>query len=184
MLLTKLILDAQDEKFMEYIVKLCTKQTIGKETNTQELFELKQTAENTLYMLSTSIPELETILWNLLLRCFLSAEYEEASIILLRCLTHLASKGCSHEANQAAFVRCLICLVRPLPCFKGTYALNFLRNIKPCVSEEFRPVWDSKIPQLLKYLEQNYDTLNEKVINIETINFLIVFFDYVRNGKN
>lgn len=148
---------------MEFIVTLCAKQ-IGKEQN-QDMQELKQTADNTLYLLSTSVPVLESTLWALLLQCFLSPEYEEANVILLRCLTYLASKGLAKEPSEAAFVRSLICLTKPTTNFKGTFALNFLRNIKPCSNEEYKPVWDTQIPHLSKYLEQNYDALNEKVID-------------------
>lgn len=147
---------------MEFIVTLCSKQITTKEQNNHEIQELKQTADNTLYLLSTSVPMLEGTLWKLLLECFLSNEYEEACIILLRCLTYLASKGLAKEPCESAFVKSLICLTRPTLNFRGTFTLNFLRNIKPCANEEYKSIWDTQIPHLLKYLEQNYEALNEK----------------------
>ncbi|CAH0557118.1 unnamed protein product [Brassicogethes aeneus] len=149
-------------KYMEFILKMCCKQTIPKNNDLSplEMSDIQKSADNTLYMLSTSVPELENILWILLLQCFLGPVYDDAVVILLRCLTHLASKRESVGSCEAAFVRCLGLLADPLPAFRGTFILNFLRNIKPCELEGYKPVWDSKIPQLIKYLEQNYDNLN------------------------
>lgn len=173
--------DLQDVKFMEFIVTLCAKPITTKEQNNQDVQELKQTADNTLYLLSTSVPILESTLWNLLLQCFLSNEYEEACIILLRCLTYLASRGLGKEPSESAFVKSLICLTRPTLNFRGTFTLNFLRNIKPCSSDDYKSVWDTQIPHLLKYLEQNYDALNEKEWEEMLFDFVSILLTSVKD---
>ncbi|CAG9840062.1 unnamed protein product [Diabrotica balteata] len=150
------------EKYIEFILKMCCKQILPKSIilDPQELDNIQKSTDNTLYMLSTSVPELESVLWNLLLKCFLNPAYDDAVVVILRCLTHLASKRDKVESCETAFVRGLSLLARPMPNFRGCFILNFLKNIKPCSVESYKIVWDGKIPQLLKYLEQNLENFN------------------------
>lgn len=148
---------------MEFILKLCCKQNISKNSDidSQELWDIQKSADNTLYMLSTSVTDLQDVLWDLLLRCFLNHSYDDACIVLLRCLTHLASRKENMESCEGVLIRCLAILVKPLAEFRGTFVLNFLKHIKLCKSTGYKTVFESKIPQLLNYLEQNYDNFNE-----------------------
>lgn len=152
------------EKFMEFILKLCCKQTSSPkhiDLDSQELWDLQKSADNTLYMLSTSIVDLQDTLWDLLVRCFLGHFYDDACIVLLRCLTHLASRKASMENCEAIFIRCLALTIKPLAEFRGTFVLNFLKHVKLSKDVSYKPVFETKIPQLLNYLEQNYDNFNE-----------------------
>ncbi|KAJ8930968.1 hypothetical protein NQ314_016182 [Rhamnusium bicolor] len=151
--------------------------------NVQELQDIQKSADNTLYMLSTSVPELEDILWNLFTKCFLGPAYDDALVILLRCLTHLASKKEKTQSCEAAFVRCLALLANPLPNLRGTYILNFLKNIKPCDVDSYKTVWDMKIPQLVKYLEQNYDNYNPLEWQDLLFDFLNILLESVKSGS-
>ncbi|KAI4464663.1 maestro-related heat domain-containing [Holotrichia oblita] len=154
--------DTITEKFVLFIIKLCCKPSLSKEGDFSEISDLQITADNTLYMLTTSVKELEASLWDLLLKCLFLPEFYEATIIILRCLTHLASRKMQKGPCEGAFIRSLALLAQPLPNFKGTFALNFLKNIKICDEEAAQAVWEAKIPPLLKYLEQNYDNFNSK----------------------
>ncbi|KAJ8916184.1 hypothetical protein NQ315_016323 [Exocentrus adspersus] len=169
------------DKYMEFILKMCCKQVLPKtpDVDSQELQDIQKSADNTLYMLSTSVPDLENTLWDLFIRCFLGPAYDDAVIILLRCLTHLASK--KEKSSEAAFVRCLGLLANPLPSFKGTYILNFLKNIRPCDVDSYKTAWDSKIPQLLKYLEQNYDSFNPLEWQDLIFDFLTILLENVKS---
>lgn len=141
---------------------MCCKPSLNKEGDFGEVSDLQITADNTLYMLTTSVKELEASLWDLLLKCLFLTEFYEATIIILRCLTHLASRKVQTGPCEGAFIRCLALLAQPLPNFTGTFALNFLRNIRLCDDDATQTVWEGKIPPLLKYLEQNYDNFNSK----------------------
>ncbi|XP_076271212.1 maestro heat like repeat family protein c11.1 isoform X2 [Rhynchophorus ferrugineus] len=171
------------EKYLEFILKMCCKQLPTKNVDIEEheLQDIQKSADNALYMLTTSIPELEDTLWQLLLNCFLSSVYDNAIVILLRCLTYLASKKESTLNCEAAFVRCMILLSNPLPSLRGTYILNFLRNINPYSSPTYKSVWDVKLPQLLKYLEQNYDSLNLVEWQDLLFNFVNLLLETVKN---
>ncbi|KAG5897176.1 hypothetical protein JTB14_022538 [Gonioctena quinquepunctata] len=172
------------EKYMEFILKMCCKQILPKNNyvDSQELQNIQKTTDNTLYMLSTSVAELEIILWELLLRCFLNPAYDDAIVIILRCLTHLASKKDETESCETAFVRCLSLLANPLPNFRGCFILNFLKNIKPCSVDSYKAVWDVKIPQLLKYLEQNYENFNVTEWHDLLFDFLNILLESTSNG--
>lgn len=193
---------------MDFVLKMCCKQILPKNTemDSQELENIQKSADNTLYMLSTSVPELEIVLWDLLLKRLLGSTCDEAIVIILRCLTHLASKRDQNDTNncsEVAFVKCLALLANPLPDFRGCYILNFLKNIRPCNIKPYRSVWDTKIPQLVKYLEQNYENFNAlewqdllfdflnillETVNNESFNEIIVFkarkqLDMYNNGR-
>lgn len=170
-------------KYMEFILKMCCKQNVPKNSDVSphELADIQKSSDNTLYMLSTSVPELENILWVLLMQCFLGPVYDDAIVIILRCLTHLASKKDNVSSCEAAFVRCLGLLADPLPGFRGTFILNFLRNVKPCEIDSYKSVWDLKIPQLVKYLEQNYDNFNVLEWQDLLFDFLTLLLEAVKN---
>nr|CAI5839463.1 unnamed protein product [Callosobruchus analis] len=147
-----------------YLIKMCCKQAVPKNSDIDlhELQNIQKSSDNTMYMLITSIPELEGILWDLLLKSFLGSSFDDAVVIILRCLTHLASKKEKIESCEVAFVRCLALLSDPLPASE---------NIKPCNMDSYKSVWDAKIPQLIKYLDQNYENFN----NIEWQDLLFDF---------
>uniref|UniRef100_V5GXH5 HEAT repeat-containing protein 7A n=1 Tax=Anoplophora glabripennis TaxID=217634 RepID=V5GXH5_ANOGL len=171
------------DKYIEFILKMCCRQVLPKncDVEAQELQDIQRSADNTLYMLSTSVPELEDILWGLFIRSFLGIAFDDALIILLRCLTHLASKKEKTKSSEAAFVRCLALLANPLPSFRGTYIINFLKNIRPCDVDSYKTVWDTKIPQLLKYLEQNYDNFNPLEWQDLIFDFVTILLENVKN---
>lgn len=172
--------DIQHERFVEFIIKLSQLQSTVKETVLNELTDLRSAADNALFMLCTSVPDLETILWHLLAKCFLSPEYIGAQMIILRCLTHLASKAKYKEYGDGIFVRCLVMLACPVNEFRGTYVLNFLRHTTMFEKEATKSVWTLKTTQLLKYLESNYDVLNEKeweLMLLDILNDLIKMED-------
>lgn len=174
------------EKYMDFVLKMCCKQILPKnvEIDLQELENIQKSSDNTLYMLSTSVPELENVLWDILLKRLLGSTYDDAVVIILRCLTHLASKREQDDSSpscEVAFVRCLALLANPLPEFRGCYILNFLKNIRPCNIKSYRPVWDTKIPQLIKYLEQNYENFNALEWQDLLFDFLNILLESVNN---
>jgi hypothetical protein len=184
-LLNKEINPDGPDKYMEFLLRLCCKPVLTKnnEIDSGELFDIQKSADNTLCMLSTSVPELEPTLWHLLMQCFLGPAYDEAIVVLLRCLTHLASRKNTSEICDAAFVRSLTLLAMPLPGFRGTFLLNFLKNIRPCNVDRYKAVWDSKIPQLVKYLEQNYDNFHQLEWQDLIFDFLSILLEAVKDQK-
>ncbi|KAK5646733.1 hypothetical protein RI129_005197 [Pyrocoelia pectoralis] len=153
-----------EHKYLEFILKLCCKQIPNRYNHfsQQELSDLQTTADNTLFMLSTSVIELEDVLWNLLITSLLTLEYSESCITILRCLTHLAARKYSGDTCVAAFIRCIALLAHPVTEFRGTFILNFLKNINLYNGASYKNIWDAKVAHLIKYLEQNYDHFQHK----------------------
>lgn len=171
---------------MDFVLKMCCKQILPKngQIDSQELENFQKAADNTLYMLTTSVPELETVIWDLLLKRLLGSTCDDAIVITLRCLTHLASKrdqNDSTNSSEVAFVRCLALLANPLPEFRGCFILNFLKHIRPCNITNYRSVWDTKIPQLIKYLEQNYENFNTSEWQDLLFDFLNILLETINN---
>ncbi|XP_066159161.1 maestro heat-like repeat-containing protein family member 1 isoform X1 [Euwallacea fornicatus] len=172
------------ELYLEFILKMCCRQSLPKNADVPlgELQEIQTSSDNALYVLTTTVPELESILWHLLLQCFLSTAYDDAIVILLRCLTYLASKKDPAHSSEAAFVRCMVLLSNPWPSLRGTFILNFLRNIAPCDTSLYKTVWDGKLPQLSKYLDQNYDGFNSVEWHDQLFDFINFLLENVNNG--
>lgn len=172
------------ELYLEFVLKMCCKQSLPKNTDVtpDDLLEIQTSADTSLYVLTTSLPELDQTLWQLLLKCFLGNNYEDATAILLRCLTYLASKRDIPPSCEEAFVKCMILLSSPLMSMRGTFILNFLRKVAPCDVSSYKTVWDVKLPQLGKYLDQNYDGFNSIEWQDQLFDFISLLLGNVENG--
>lgn len=163
---------------MDFILKLSCKQVVpkGLEVNSQNMWDLQKSADTTLLMLSTSVSTLETVLWDILLKCFITHRYEEAVVTVLKCLTHLASKRAVIDNDEAIVIRCFALLSNPLADFRGTLVLNFLKNLKLSKTA----ILENKIMQLTNYLEQNYDNFNQN----EWQDFLLGFLGRILENQD
>lgn len=172
---------AQTAKFIEFILKLCCKQTTVRNTEVtaDDLHDLQKSAGTTLHMLSTSLPALHDVLWKVLLRSFISHTYEEAYIVILRCLTNLASKqDYIKDRNEEILTRCLALLSNPLTDFRGTHVMKFLRYIKLNDGALWKTsVLENKLGQLHNYLDQNHENFNQNEWQDLVLDFLAVVVD-------
>jgi len=76
----------------KFIFLTCACQ-MGKDLNDGSLLEeLQGTCANTLYLLATTVPQVENTLWPILLHCLLTSQYTPACSHIARCLVHLATK--------------------------------------------------------------------------------------------
>lgn len=171
----------QTAKFIEFILKLCCKQTFIRniEINSEDLQDLQKSAGTTLHMLTTSLPALHDILWKVLLKCFICHMYEEAYIVILRCLTTLASKqNYIRDRNEEILTRCLALLSNPLVDLRGMYVMKFLRNIKLNEDALWKTsVLENKLTQLENYLDQNHENFNQNEWQDLVLDFLAVIVD-------
>lgn len=167
--------NAEANVFIEFIVKLCCLQQTTNSKGVQDMSdtewsEMVRTCDNSLYLLTTSVLELENVLWNLFLQCVLNKDYTNAFCTLMRCLTTLAVKrkerlkiedgdGTSSvvPTAEAVYARCLTLLAAPLTNSRGVHILNFFKNYSLCVHKSLRALWDVQVVQLLKYVEENGD---------------------------
>ncbi|XP_068084667.1 maestro heat-like repeat-containing protein family member 1 [Anabrus simplex] len=155
------------KEFIEFIVKhCCPVASKGMESNSIRE-EFLQTCANTLYLLATTVPQVEETLWPLLLQFFLASQYTAACSDIARCLAHLASKH-KEEHNFAenstknpqeipgpylVLGRCLALLGSPIDSNRGIYVLNFMKKYAPNVNRHLKPLWEQRIPELVAQLE-------------------------------
>lgn len=181
----------EGDVFIVFVIKLCCTPNIINSKGTPDIdstewFEMIRTCDNSLFLLTSTVLELENILWRLFLESLLNKEYTEACCTLLRCLTNLATRKKEaikiHSGDEqqitniptaeSILARCFTLLSCPLNANRGTYILNFLRNYALHVNKHLQALWDSTIPQLLKYLEQNSDKWNNKNWEEKVLEFL------------
>lgn len=174
------LFNPEGDKYIIFIIKLCcTPNVINpkgvQDIDSNEWYEMIRTCDNSLFLLTNAVLELENTLWKLFLDSLLNKEYTEACCTLLKCLTSLAQRkretlqigsGFDEEMGpnisdlpkpESIFARCITLLSAPLNANRGTYILNFLKNYAPFINKHLQALWDSQIPQLLRYLEQNSD---------------------------
>lgn len=89
--------NSDGDAFIVFIIKLCCTPNVVNSKGMQEIdstewFEMVRTCDNSLFLLTSTVLELENVLWRLFLECFLNREYIEACCTLMRCLTHLAGR--------------------------------------------------------------------------------------------
>lgn len=174
--------------FIEFIIKLCCTQNLVNskgilDINETDWAEVQRTCDNSLYLLTSSILELENSFWSLFHDCILSKEYTNACCTILRCLTNLASRKKDNFSNndenninsQAVFVRCLSLLANPLlPRNRGIYILNLFKNYSPFVYKHLRPIWELQVPQLLAHLEEYRNDWNQDDWEGKILQFIAV----------
>ncbi|XP_054283514.1 maestro heat-like repeat-containing protein family member 1 [Macrosteles quadrilineatus] len=145
--------------FVEFLVRHCCP---NPNFSGPEWEELRAMCSSTVYLLSTTVAEVESLLWSVLLRLLLIPEYDPACATMARSLAHLAVKrnnqmvtknGGGIPSPPAVFARCLALLGSPLNNNRGPYLLNFLQHYCPHLQPSLAKIWDHKIPQLVNYLE-------------------------------
>lgn len=145
----------------------------------EDLYDLQKSASTTLYMLSSSLPTLQDVLWKVILKCFIGHTYEEAYIVILRCLTNLVSKSdYIKEKNEELLIRCFALLSNPLTDFRGTYVLKFLRYVRLNQNALYKTsVLENKLAQLQNYLDQNHENFNQNEWQDFVLDFLALLVD-------
>lgn len=177
--------------FITFILKLCCTPNVinskgAQDFDSNEWYEMIRSCDNSLYLLTNTVIELENTLWVLFLESILSKDYTEACCTLLKCLTNLALRKKESlkigseigpdiqnlPSPESIFARCVTLLSYPLNANRGSYILNFLKNFACYVHKHLQALWDIQIPILLKYLEQNSDNWKQQQWEDRVLEFL------------
>ncbi|XP_050426216.1 maestro heat-like repeat-containing protein family member 1 [Adelges cooleyi] len=128
-------LTEKDDCFIEFLIRnICNYgSSNNKYSYENEGQQIKQTCEDAIYILCTSIEPVQTLCWNKLLSCLLNPEYESAIPSIARSLAHMATK--SHlrsirfvQEKDLIVSRCLYLLCQPFKDHRGSSVINFLLN--------------------------------------------------------
>ncbi|XP_067055526.1 maestro heat-like repeat-containing protein family member 1 [Acropora muricata] len=139
--------------------------------------ELQKMCQNILYLLTTTVDVMEPVLWPYLLECLVPEPFTFAMSSLCRCIDHIAAKKREEQAEDfaidfevktnipkpvAIISRLLVMSGRPLPggC-RGLHALKLLKDLAPILEPSFVEMWDTVIPKLTQYLEENSDSKDD-----------------------
>lgn len=162
-------------KLVEFIVRQCaisdeekTRRPVDADVSPQAL---QRMCENILYLLTTTVDVMEPVLWPYLLECLVPEPFTFAMNPLCRCICHLATKKREEQAEDftvdfeektniprpvAIISRLLVMSGHPLPggC-RGLHVLKLLKALSPILEPSLVGMWDTVIPKLTLYLEEN-----------------------------
>nr|CAD7453186.1 unnamed protein product [Timema tahoe] len=166
----------------------------GKESDNAALSEeLRSTCCNTLYLLATTVPQVEDLLWTLLLQLLPVAQYTPATGIITRCLTHLAAKKREEPSTNdntvelpgphVVFARCLALLGSPLESNRGVHVLGFLKNYANILNSHLKQVWNQRLSVLVARIEDTTDSWRDEVWEDLVLEFLSVTLTELADEK-
>lgn len=165
-------------KLVEFIVRQCA---VSDEEKTQRPTDvdaispqaMQKMCENILYLFTTTVDVMEPVLWPYLLECLVPESFTRAMSPLCRCICHLATKKREEQAADfdidfevktniprpvAMISRLLVMTGCPLPGGgRGGYALKLLKALSLILQPTLVEMWNTVIPKLIQYLEENSD---------------------------
>ncbi len=140
--------------------------------NTMTPEELRSMCDNILHLATTTIDNIQKVLWPYLFEVLIPAQYTEAIAIVCKCLSHIAQLKRDQEAPnylidfdravnlpkpQAIIARLFVMLNAPLR--RGQLGLNILtllKSVGPILHPSVYEMWDTAIPKLITFLESMY----------------------------
>lgn len=134
---------------------------------------LRNMCENILHLITTTIECMEPVLWPFLLEYITSEQHFQGIKAICRSLAFLAKKKMDNKAEDyiidfemqanmpkqhAIIARLLVIAGDPLVngC-RGIHILNFMKYMTPNLCPELTELWNTVIPKLVCYLEDNSD---------------------------
>ncbi|KAJ7383167.1 Mroh1p [Desmophyllum pertusum] len=163
-------------KLVEFIVRQCA---VSEEEKTRRMTDadaitplaLQRMCENILYLFTTTVDVMEQVLWPFLLECLVPEPFTHAMNPLCRCICHLATKKREEQAADftidfdlktnvprpvAMISRLLVMSGCPLSGGgRGDHVLKLLKALSPILQPSLVEMWDTVIPKLIQYLEEN-----------------------------
>lgn len=152
----KNFLSEKDYVFIEFLVK-----HVHHAQTSFELEDLQSMCNNTIFLLSSTVPAVQPLCWTVLLQLLLTGAYDEATSIIARSLTLIISKCDMHIIDNAdnnpkpesVFVRILALLGSPLESNRGSQLLAFYFHYVPRYLAVNKETWKKEISKLMNYLE-------------------------------
>ncbi|XP_071959367.1 maestro heat-like repeat-containing protein family member 1 [Antedon mediterranea] len=159
---------------VEFIVKLCTyqEQVPVKKPDPDYVSNasLRQMCENVLHLISTTIECMEVVLWPYLLEFLIPVQYTTALGPICRNLASLTAKKREEQSEDYMIdfdiatnipkapeivARLVVLAGRPEVSNRGIYVLKLLQALSPNIESSLIDLWDTIIPKLIQFLEDN-----------------------------
>ncbi|XP_072169220.1 maestro heat-like repeat-containing protein family member 1 [Diadema setosum] len=166
-------------QMVEFIVKQCTltpdPQTGRRITDPEYVSNeaLRAMCENVLHLITTTIASMEEVLWPFMLEFVALPQYTDGIMPLCHNLAYIAAK--KREAQDEDYQIDFETQVNiPKPCAiisrlmvlagrpdngrkRGVHVLRLLEGLGPILNENIADMWDTVIPKLIQYLDDNLD---------------------------
>lgn len=165
---------------IEYIIRQCSLQKeiqnpANKRIDTDQITNegLRAMCENVLHLITTTISNMELVLWPFLLEFLGPVQYTEAMGAVCKNAAHIASKKREAQDEEymiqfdtnanipkphALLARLIVGAGLPMNGRgRGIHCLALLQAVSPNIHENIVDMWDTVIPKLVQYLEDNLD---------------------------
>ncbi|CAG2234423.1 unnamed protein product [Mytilus edulis] len=161
---------------------------------------LRTMCDHVLQLLTTTVEDMEHVLWPYLLELIVPEQYTEAQGVVCKCLSHLATKKRKEQTEdyeidfetqanipkpEALIARLMVLAGRPQNGRnRGIHVLTLMQGLVPNLNENLVELWDTVIPKLIQYLEDasKEDTWNQK--NWEDLSLKIPMYNNYPDEKN
>eukprot|EP00012_Vannella_robusta_P000552 CAMPEP_0206186026 /NCGR_PEP_ID=MMETSP0166-20121206/2167_1 /ASSEMBLY_ACC=CAM_ASM_000260 /TAXON_ID=95228 /ORGANISM="Vannella robusta, Strain DIVA3 518/3/11/1/6" /LENGTH=1620 /DNA_ID=CAMNT_0053601351 /DNA_START=1 /DNA_END=4863 /DNA_ORIENTATION=- len=172
-------------RMIEFIIKQCSisekeieifNQKAAKSKSAPDLTpeRLRTMCDNVLHLATTTVDDMDSILWPFLFEFLVSPKYTEALHVICRCLAHVAAKKRQSNAPDymidfdievnipkptEIIVRLFVMLNEPLRRGQlGIRILQCLQAIGPVLNPLVSDMWDNAMPKLAHYINENADS--------------------------
>ncbi|XP_033626005.1 maestro heat-like repeat-containing protein family member 1 isoform X2 [Asterias rubens] len=167
---------------VEFVVKQCAlspndvQQTNKKEKADSEQVTnaaLKSMCENVMNLITTTVVDMESVLWPYLMEFLIMPQYTDAMGTLCQSLAFIGAKKRDEEADDykllfeelsslpkpnALVARLMVMAGRPDNGRKrGIHVLKLMHAMSPNIHSGIVDMWDAVIPKLMQYIEENLD---------------------------
>ncbi|XP_031575321.1 maestro heat-like repeat-containing protein family member 1 [Actinia tenebrosa] len=167
-------------KLLEFIIRQCARPDDNDEkrrpTDPDPVSSrsLRLMCSNILHLLTTTVDVMEGVLWPSLLEFLVPEPFTNAVSVLCKSLCYIAAKKREQEGDDynidfenqtnvpkppAIIARLMIMCGHPLEGGgRGIHVLKLLMALAPILQKDLVEMWDTVIPKLLQYLEENSES--------------------------
>ncbi|KAK3746766.1 hypothetical protein QZH41_013595 [Actinostola sp. cb2023] len=164
-------------KLLELIIKLCSlscgekQQPRLNDPDPVSSRSLRLMSENILYLLTTTVDVMETVLWPNLLEFLIPEQFTNGIGVVCKSLAYIAAKKREQEAADyiidfdvqrnvpqpaAIIARLIVMCGHPMEGGgRGIHVLKLLMALVPILHKDLVDMWDTVIPKLIQYIEEN-----------------------------
>ncbi|EGG22616.1 hypothetical protein DFA_04746 [Cavenderia fasciculata] len=149
------------------------KSDVPADMNVTEI-EFRSICDNILNLITTTIPDMESVLWPYLFEAVTPADYTGAVPVVAKCITYIAANKRETDAPDyfidfdkevnlpkptAIIARLFVLLSTPHRRNQiGVRVLELMRNIGPILHPSICDMWDVTLPKLIHFLEEHPDS--------------------------
>ncbi|KAI0215333.1 Maestro heat-like repeat-containing protein family member 1 [Lamellibrachia satsuma] len=138
---------------------------------------LRSMCDDVLLLLSTTVDNMQGVLWPYLLECIVPEQYTDAMATVCRTIGHIAGKKREEKAEDydvdfkhrsnipkppVLTARLMVMAGHPMSGRRrGVHVLTAMKALSPLLHESLVELWDAVIPKLIQYVKDGQDKEDE-----------------------